>query len=228
MNLSAFASKNLSNLFLLLWTSVLPLVSSGLLSYHILQNVQSWENFSYANWLLIALTSIITMALAITPTTFIALLFGYFIGMVGLTLVVPAYLLASALGYIVAARIDGGTFSTTIQQFPKVNQIVTGIQHKSFFFIILCRLSPVLPFAIMNIILSILKVPFFKFLGAGLLGMLPRTIIFVYIGSQADQIMDVLFGNVEADFQQWSFAILLIGTFLGFAWYFKRLLSKWT
>jgi len=205
--------------------SIMPLICSAVVTVLAIRYEMLIREFNFIDWLFFFTGAIVTMALAMTPTTFVALISGFFLSWSAIPFMLISYLSASALGYFLAKYIDRGKFSNSILQLPKVSKMIGGINEKQFSFIILCRISPVLPFAIMNVVLSMIKVSFKKFIWAGFLGMLPRTLLFIWVGSTLQQLREIMeSGKMEVS--QYSFFILLIASILGFYWYFKNLISK--
>jgi uncharacterized membrane protein YdjX (TVP38/TMEM64 family) len=92
--------------------------------------------------------------------------------------------------------------------------------------IILCRLSPVLPFAVMNILFSMLKVDLKKYIWGSFVGMLPRTVIAIAAGTQAQTIRLLWEKGEDSTLVQVSFTILLIISIAGIAYYLKKALQK--
>lgn len=217
--------ENKLSFFLMLWMAVMPILCSALISIAAIQYETYIRQFSFPQWLLFYLGTSLSMALALTPTTFIALISGYFLGWQATPYMLVAYLLASGLGYSLARLADKGKLGHAIEQIPKVKEFIHAINQKQFTFIILCRISPVLPFAIMNVVLSIMRVSFFQFLWAGFLGMLPRTLLFLWIGSTASMLREAVEGG-QNNINQIAFLVLLLLSIAGFYFYFKHIVTK--
>lgn len=66
------------------------------------------------------------------------------------------------------------------------------LREQSWSLIILTRISPVLPFAFMTFVLSLVQVPRLRFLVASMVGMLPRTLFFFWVGTQAQDLLALL------------------------------------
>lgn len=226
MQLARLFYTNRSAFFLIVWMAVVPLLFSSYVMIFALNNEDVILNWPYTNWLLFFLATCFSMAFALTPTTFIALISGYFLGWKGLTFILAEYLVASWLGYMLANYLDQGRFLTTIKQIPKVNHFIKGLNANQFGIIVLSRISPVLPFAIMNVVLSMIGVRLKDFLWAGFLGMLPRTIIFLWIGSQAKALREILEGGADSNIVQLSFILLLIIFVAGFYRYVKKIIAR--
>lgn len=217
--------KNKLSFFLLLWMSVMPLLCSAIVTYTVLQYEPYLRSFTNMQWVLFYLGTIASMALALTPTTFVALVSGYFLSWQAVPYMLVAYLAASAIGYLLARSADRGRFLDAIKDLPKVSDLMQAVNKESFAFIILCRISPILPFAIMNVVLSMMRIPFFQFIWAGFLGMLPRTLLFIWAGSTASALRETISGDGD-NINQISFLVLLVLSTVGFYFYFKRIITQ--
>lgn len=217
--------KNKLSFFLLLWMSVMPLLCSAIVTYTVLQYEPYLRSFTNMQWVLFYLGTIASMALALTPTTFVALVSGYFLSWQAVPYMLVAYLAASAIGYQLARSADRGRFLDAIKDLPKVSDLMQAVNKESFAFIILCRISPILPFAIMNVVLSMMRIPFFQFIWAGFLGMLPRTLLFIWVGSTASALRETISGDGD-NINQISFLVLLVLSIVGFYFYFKRIITQ--
>ena len=184
--------KNLSTLLTLGLLVVVPLLgsSSGLVLLY--ERPSLLHGLSPAQSLLYFAVVALTMALALTPTTFVAILTGYYFGWGGLPGMVLAYALAAALGYELAGRLDHGKLRAGLAHFPRADAVLAELQNQSWPLIVLTRLSPVLPFALMTFVLAIVGVPRRRFLVASVLGMLPRSLFFYGLGTQASDVLALL------------------------------------
>lgn len=208
----------------MIWMAVAPLFFSAVITYFALNYEEAIRQWSWVSWLLFYLATCLSMSLALTPTTFIALLSGYFLGWPGLLPMIAAYLAASFTGYNLTRFIDKGEFMESIRLWPNVQRFIDGLKSREFGVIVLSRISPVLPFAIMNVVLAIMGVRLSHFLGAGFLGMLPRTMIFLWMGSQAMALKALLKSTATDPVAQVSFIVLLLISAWGFYRYIKKLI----
>ena len=62
---------------------------------------------------------------------------------------------------------------------------------------LLTRLSPVFPFNLLNYAYGLTRVRFWDYLLASWIGMLPATVVYVYLGSLAKDVAELLAGKVE-------------------------------
>jgi uncharacterized membrane protein YdjX (TVP38/TMEM64 family) len=134
----------------------------------------------------------VTMSLALTPTTFVALVSGFYLGWPGFAGVVVSYGIASLIGYTLARLIDHGKMMSFLNRFEKTMYLMQELRNQSWSLIFLTRISPVLPFALMNFVLSLLQVDKTRFFLASIIGMLPRTLFFFWVGTQASDVIKLL------------------------------------
>ena len=134
----------------------------------------------------------VTMAFALTPTTYVAIITGHFFGWIGLAPLVVSYLLASVLSLFVFRKFSKGFSRYLHEDENRFQGVIKGLEHREFMLILLLRLSPVFPFAIMNYLLSTLRIQWKNYLLASLIGMLPRTIIFFVAGMHAADLFEYL------------------------------------
>ena len=184
--------KNAKLLALTLWMSVVPILSSLFISSYVLLHEGFLGNFQIIDWVVFYAISVVTMAFAITPTTFICLLSGFFIGFSGLIPIVIAYQTASAVGFYLSNTLNNSFIETVKLKYPKAGLLLNNVSNNQLSLTFLSRLSPALPFAIMNIVLSVAGIRFKHFFWGGLIGMLPRTVFFVWIGIQASNLTEAL------------------------------------
>lgn len=180
---------------LMIWMGAVPLISSASISVFIIRHEAFLADFTTIQWTFFFTLAIFTMALAITPTTFMALISGFFMGFKGILPMVVSYQVASLIGYFLAARLDEGFIDLIRKKYPKSVGIMDRLHKNQFGLTFLSRLSPAFPFAIMNVVLSASGIRVKHFFWGGLLGMLPRTLFFVWVGKEASKLSEVTRGN---------------------------------
>ena len=205
---------------------VLALTVSSGLTYLVYRYEPYILGFGWPHWTLFFVAVSFTMAFALTPTTFTALLGGYFLGWASLPPMVVAYLAAAYIGYRVAGRVVGDRLLNTLVSSPKARNAVENLRSGQTKVIILARLSPVLPFAVMNVVLAMLKVDLRKYLGASLVGMLPRTALTVFAGTQARNIRQLLENPDENSFIRTGLILLTVASVGGLVYVFTRIFTR--
>lgn len=218
--------ENRSTLFSMILLIAVPVLASSGLSYLLYSHQHFFENLQVWQMLLYFLVAAFTMAFALTPTTFVALVTGFYLGWAGFPGIVVAYGIAAFIGYKVAQLIDHGRMTAFIHQFPKADLVMSELKNHSWGLILLARISPVLPFAFMTFVLSIIKVPLRKFLIASMAGMLPRTLFFFWLGTQANNILTLLQDPHAGTSGKILLLVLVIISLFGIYYLFNNALKK--
>ena len=187
-----FIRENASTFVSMLLLVVVPVVVSSTLAVYLYQFQEALSNLSIWQLLLYFVVISFTMAFALTPTTFVALVSGFYLGWQGFPGIVVSYGIAALIGYSLAQLIDHGKMMGFLNRFEKARNLMQELRNESWSLIFLTRISPVLPFALMNFVLSLLQINKMRFFLASIVGMLPRTLFFFWIGTQANDIINLL------------------------------------
>jgi uncharacterized membrane protein YdjX (TVP38/TMEM64 family) len=188
----SFIRQNFWQLFLTTGLGLLAILSSSLVGYFVIAHQTDIQAFGWQQWTLVFLVACFTMAIALTHASLVALVSGYFLGVKAVIPVVVSYWFASLLGFALGRLFDKGKLLDYFLQNPKVKDIFDKLSQEQFKIILLARLSPVLPFALMNLLFSFAGVRLRNFLTAGLVGMLPRTMLLLWVGSQAQYLQKAI------------------------------------
>ncbi len=181
----------------LVFFSVMPLMFSSWLGGWLLNNIPVIDELfaEWGTWLILGTS--VTMAFGLTPTTFIALITGFFLGMAGIIPMILAYSAASVIGYKVGALLDGGHFLKSLVRYSVTSRVAEDLRARPVSLIVLVRLSPVLPFCLMNLVLSALQIRLSAFLLAGAVGMLPRTLLSIWAGDKTRDLVELIQGGAN-------------------------------
>lgn len=217
-----FLQKNTFSIIYTFFLGLMPIFASSSISYWLITHEQAVQHFTILQWILVYVASCFSMAFALTPTTFIALLSGYFLGWNAFFPIAISYWIASYLGFKTAKLIDGGRFLSKISEKPKVREILDNLQKDEFKIILLARLSPVLPFAVTNVLFSFSGTKLKNFLTAGFLGMLPRTILSIWLGTQAQEIRKLIEHPSQGSSIQFIIFGLILVSMLGLGYFIKK------
>lgn len=126
----------------------------------------------------------VVAALFLLPGSALTLGAGFAYGPVwGTLLVVPSSVLAASLAFLVARRGGRGRIVRRIERDPRFAAVDRALGRSGFKIVALLRLSPVFPYSILNYALGLSAVPFRSYVAASIIGMLPGTILYVYLGS---------------------------------------------
>lgn len=218
--------KNFSTLFTMFLLVAVPLLGSASLLGLLYEKQELLQHLSMGQMLLYFVVIAFTMAFALTPTTFVAIITGYYFGWSGLAGMVLAYALAAAIGYELAKRLDHGKLHHFLHLFPKAEAVLGELQNQSWQLILLTRLSPVLPFALMTFVLAIVGVPRRRFLLASVVGMLPRSLFFYWLGTQASDVLALLQNPDKGTLSKLVLVGLVAASLFGLFVVFNRALQK--
>ncbi|GEM_PF-3438606 len=221
-----FLRANRHSFFVSVIAILLPILGS-LLSLYIIFSYPEITEWIKDHSTLFFIGTAFTMAILLTPTTFISSLSGFLFGLSSLVYVVPAYLLASLLGYMFGRHLDKGRLLKSMVDMDNKELLKYTVESNPFWFVILCRISPILPFGLMNLLLPAFGVKVKEFITAGTLGMLPRTTLFVWLGSAAQNLLEAFnSGNGDIGFKFYMTSILVIVSSFGLLYLFKRKLRQ--
>lgn len=200
--------------FLLIFLSVLlPILSSSLLTGLLLYYEPILLGWRIWQWILLYTSVAILMGCALMPTTLMAILTGYFLAWNGTPFMIVAYLIASIIGYSLGKLLQGNALSQHLLEKPQVKRFLSILNQKGWKLIILVRLSPVLAFALVNFVLATIKMPLRIFLVGSLVGMLPRTLASIWIGTRIQSLKLFFEGNTDATLP-YSELILIVLTII--------------
>ncbi|XP_042407921.1 TVP38/TMEM64 family membrane protein slr0305-like isoform X1 [Zingiber officinale] len=147
----------------------------------------------------------IPLTILAVPAAVLSLGGGYLFGLpigfladsIGATLgSVAAFLLGRTLGrpYVIAKMND----------YPDFQAVAVAIERSGFKIVLLLRLAPLIPFCLLNYFLSVTPIGLAEYTMASWLGMMPITLVLVYVGTTLDDLADVTHGWSEASTAHWG------------------------
>jgi uncharacterized membrane protein YdjX (TVP38/TMEM64 family) len=105
--------------------------------------------------------------------------------------------LGACAAFLVGRTVARGWVERKVSEHPGFGAIDQAVGREGFKVVFLTRLNPVFPFNLLNYAFGLTKVPFWKYALASWIGMLPATLMYVYLGSAAGELAQVLTGKVE-------------------------------
>lgn len=221
-----FIRENASTFVSMLLLVVVPVVVSSTLAVYLYQFQETLSELSIWQMLLYFVVISFTMAFALTPTTFVALVSGFYLSWQGFPGIVVSYGVAALIGYSLAQLIDHGKMMSFLNRFDKARVLMQELRNESWSLIFLTRISPVLPFALMNFVLSLLQIDKKRFFLASIVGMLPRTLFFFWVGTQANNVINLLQDPESGGNEKLLMIALIIISIGGLYFIFDRALKK--
>ena len=122
------------------------------------------------------------------------LLFGVVAGTIAVSL---GSTLGACAAFLVGRTVAREWVSRKVRDNARFAAVSDAVTREGFKIVVLTRLSPVFPFNLLNYAYGLTEVPFWKYALASWLGMLPGTVLYVYVGSTIGSLADLAAGDVE-------------------------------
>lgn len=173
---------------LLLASAALPLVGSAFLLAYTPRVEPHVRDADLAGLATFALATALLCGLALMNTQVLALFAGYALGLwTGLATVYVGIVGAAILSFAIARRITGPAFLAAVDASPRAATIHAALVREpraALTTTALLRLSPVVPFALVGVVLAAARVRAGAFFVGTALGVVPRTALVAYAGSE--------------------------------------------
>jgi uncharacterized membrane protein YdjX (TVP38/TMEM64 family) len=128
----------------------------------------------------------VTATLLLVPGSALTLGAGALFGLVrGSILVSLAATLAAAAAFLIGKRVARDWVARTMESRPGFRSLVQAVTDEGWKLVLLTRLSPVFPYTLLNYAFGLTPVKFTHYLIASWIGMMPGTVIYVWLGSLA-------------------------------------------
>jgi uncharacterized membrane protein YdjX (TVP38/TMEM64 family) len=119
--------------------------------------------------------------------------------------------LGATLAFLIGRYFARDWVNGKVQKNPKFQTIDQAIAREGLKIVFLLRLSPLFPFNLLNYALGITQVSLKDYV-IGSLGMIPGTILYVYIGSLAGNVaMLGMPQAIDPQAQLWKWALQIVG-----------------
>ncbi len=177
------------------------------------QRTKAWVNqFGFWGPIIIVVAMIAQMFLIIIPSPFLMvasiLAYGPYWGSLIIFLAIFA---ASSIGYAIGAYLGANAVKRILGEKSE-NKIENFIDHYGFGAVFVTRLSPFLSNDAISFVGGILRMGYWKFIGATMLGIAPLTILIAYLGENNDRLQNGLI---------WG-SIISILLFIAYVWWDKK------
>ncbi|KAG4157050.1 hypothetical protein ERO13_D02G037800v2 [Gossypium hirsutum] len=176
----------------------------------ILKDFLLWVEKDLGPWgpLVLAVAYIPLTVLAV-PASVLTLGGGYLFGLLlGFISDSIGATVGAGAAFLLGRTIGRSLVVTRLKDYPQFRLVAIAIQRSGFKIILLLRLAPLLPFSMLNYLLSVTPVSLGEYLLASWLGMVPITLALVYVGTTLKDLSDVTHGWNEFSTARWAFLIL--------------------
>src|SRR5262249_24071426 len=107
--------------------------------------------------------------------------------------------LGAAAAFFVGRKLARGWVEQKVAGNPRFQALDRAVGTRGFKIVLLTRLSPIFPYTLLNYAFGLSRVRFRDYFLASWIGMLPGTVMYVYLGSLADNLAQVASGRVDKD-----------------------------
>lgn len=175
----------------------------------ILKDFLTWVDQDLGPWgPLVLAVAYIPLTILAVPASVLTLGGGYLFGL-------PVGFVADSIGATIGAgaafllgRTIGKPFVISkLKDYPQFRSVALAIRRSGFKIVLLLRLVPLLPFNMLNYLLSVTPVPLLEYMLASWIGMMPITLALVYVGTTLKDLSDVTHGWNEFSKTRWAFLI---------------------
>lgn len=122
------------------------------------------------------------VSIVLLPVLPLTLLAGFTFGFTGgLTAIMFGIALGSAFSFLFSRYVARAAVARQMENYPRFHAMDRAIAKEGWKIVGLLRMCPV-PFGITNYLYGLTAIPFWHYMGATLVGMLPGNLMFVYLG----------------------------------------------
>ncbi|KAL3162294.1 hypothetical protein ABBQ32_009982 [Trebouxia sp. C0010 RCD-2024] len=134
----------------------------------------------------------------LVPASALTLAAGFLYGPIkGTAIVSAASTLGATLAFLVSRYLARPFVLHKLQDYPKLAAVQSKVSADGANVVFLLRLSPLVPFTLLNYALGVTEVPLASYIGTSWAGMLPATIAYVYLGSTGRSATDAGSGSFD-------------------------------
>jgi uncharacterized membrane protein YdjX (TVP38/TMEM64 family) len=158
-------------------------------------------------------------ALVLLPDSLLTIAAGVIFGLVrGLVLVSIGSMLGATAAFFLGRSLARDWVHRRIDRWPKFRALDRAISRHGFWVVFLTRLSPIIPYGLLNYAYGLTTVRVRDYLLASWIGMLPASLLYVYAGTAAATLAEVIRGSARmgqrGDILLWLVLGASIGVFV--------------
>lgn len=159
----------------------------------------SWSRDSGVAGALVYAAAYVASTVLLLPASILTLGAGFAWGpVVGVAIVSPVSVLAATAAFALGRTLLRARVERRVAQDPRFAAIDRAVGDNGLKLVLLLRLSPVLPFNLLNYALALTRVSLRDYVLGSALGMFPATVLYVYLGSLVTNGAALLAGELPA------------------------------
>jgi uncharacterized membrane protein YdjX (TVP38/TMEM64 family) len=193
----------------------------------LLERTLEWiDSFGTAGMLLFVLIYILTCIFFVPSMIFTfsgGVLFGLW---KGATLSLIGTGLGSLGAFLIGRYLAHDFVEKRFASNKEFSRLAHAAQKKGWKIVSLARLSPIFPFAIGNYAFGITRIPALHYLGASMLGTIPSTTVYTYIGTLVGSVAALSVEGRARTWQEWVFLAGGLVATLVLSYYLRRFAQK--
>ena len=171
-----------------------------------LENFSQWvDRLGYSGYLVFYAVYVLATVLFL-PGSVLTIGAGLLFGVIGGSLAVSA---ASTTGaafcFLIGRYVARDRLAERLSQDPRFKAVDAAIGREGGKIVLLLRLSPVFPFNTLNYLLGLTAVKFWHYVAASWLGMMPGTVLYVYLGYIGQTGLRAASGTMERSLLEYAF-----------------------
>lgn len=144
---------------------------------------------------LVGVTYVAATALMV-PAVPLTIAVGYLYGPVaGTAIVSPASVVGATIAFLLARTLLRKPIERKFGHTARFRALDAAIKRDGLKILVLTRLSPIFPFVVLNYVFGLTRLPLLPYVLGSWLAMLPGTILYVYIGSTAQDVGEIASGG---------------------------------
>jgi len=153
--------------------------------------------------------SYVLATVLVLPGSVLTLAAGFVFGLpLGVALTSIASVTGATCAFLIGRYVARGWVEQRIATNKTFAALDAATRHEGFVIVFLARLSPAFPFNVLNYGLALTAVRLRDYVLASWLGMLPGTVLYVYLGAAAGDLRQLLSGDVDSGL---AGRVLLVG-----------------
>lgn len=126
----------------------------------------------------------------------------------GTVLVSASSTLGATASFLIGRHLARDWVAGRISAYPRFAAVDEAVAREGWKVVVLTRLSPAFPFNLLNYAFGITRVKVRHYVLASWLGMLPGTILYIYIGSLAGDLATLGMGERTRTPEEWAFYVI--------------------
>ncbi len=148
------------------------------------------------------------------PGSLLTLAAGFLFGLgYGFVIVSFASVTGAAFAFLIGRFFARDWVAARLQNMPRFAALDNAVAERGALIVFLTRLSPVFPFNLLNYSLGLTAVKFWTYVFVSWVGMMPATLLYVYLGSIAGDLTSLLSGEVgDSPVGNWPLYVGLAAT----------------